>query len=70
MAELGLGDVTRALSSLSALSSPLGSEFSLFLSGVDWLSLVFSVDGQTVLTRGGDDTVKRESSNTSDLCNN
>ena len=23
-------------------------------------SLVFSVDGQTVLTRGGDDTVKRE----------
>lgn len=25
-------------------------------------SLVFSVDGQTVLTRGGDDTVKRKSS--------
>jgi hypothetical protein len=27
--------------------------------GTDVGSLVFSVDGRTVLTRGGDDTVKR-----------
>lgn len=27
--------------------------------GVETASIVFSVDGRTVLTRGGDDTVKR-----------
>ena len=27
--------------------------------GVETASVVFSVDGRTVLTRGGDDTVKR-----------
>lgn len=36
--------------------------------GTETGSVVFSVDGRTVLTRGGDDTVKRESSDMLDGC--